>query len=490
MRLLLEQRAKALVNKPAADGSIPLDHAVSCNCPAVSLLLLRHDSMLYSNAVEVDVVVNEDVELLPSDSVFAPANKRFEGNLTFPTAPYQICRPSDPIRQSGPWYESLEIGNHEIISYMIQALENRRRRLQELAVLSLPSATLKKLDLRKDRILDERASVVEDTLSSFCALVPESLRVPSAKTSVYHSPYLTADVAEKLFVTGFRDFDSRDVDGYTPLAKLRLSDAKSFHSGLSYVNWLLMKGADLTSEVPRTSLQPSGLEASPAHHLSYEIGRMMFEIHDNPAGRDLKAVKSCTLKAFSSLPATNLDLLIRILTMDKTDYCICACSKLGCVPFLMFFKGVSSWSSRQGKQANPDDLSWHRPFIEWIDSQQGKGFGTSSSLCYELIRLQTFNILGLRHTCCQGLKHQDLLPPDDAEVEEIHSEDISLTEELDSLMNEFEREFSHTGGSMTSFLNNYWRDRMTTVLQRHMNLPLTADERSQLNEIGVQVNSY
>lgn len=89
----------------------------------------------------------------------------------------------------------------------------------------------------------------------------------------------------------------------------------------------------------------------------------------------------------------------------------------------------------------------------------------------EVIRTMTFEWLGLTHTChidpsaeCyQAHPGRPQLP--DEEILEIQDEEKHLIQQLEDLVAEFEAKYIELGGTLVSFLENYWRLRMQEVLK-------------------------
>jgi hypothetical protein len=70
------------------------------------------------------------------------------------------------------------------------------------------------------------------------------------------------------------------------------------------------------------------------------------------------------------------------------------------------------------------------------------------------------------------------------EIHEIRSEERFMLEQLESLMVEFEAKFVEVGGTLSSFLKEYWKPRMEEVLDAK-DEALDEEERRNMREIGV-----
>jgi hypothetical protein len=128
----------------------------------------------------------------------------------------------------------------------------RRRQLQRLAEVKLPSLALERLNLQHDRILDEQVFGVWKALSDYAVPVEEALRAGHNPCTVYHVHNLDAKIAADLFNAGFRDVDSVDDSGRTPL--MRLGCQHPYDMPLAEILrlgiWLTSKGADIRRNLP------------------------------------------------------------------------------------------------------------------------------------------------------------------------------------------------------------------------------------------------
>ncbi|KAL8927117.1 MAG: hypothetical protein Q9208_002501 [Pyrenodesmia sp. 3 TL-2023] len=100
----------------------------------------------------------------------------------------------------------------------------------------------------------------------------------------------------------------------------------------------------------------------------------------------------------------------------------------------------------------------------------------------EILRLVTFEKLGLRHTCCEvGLNGiYDVYAAKPEEVAEIRDEDHEGIQLLESLLSEFEEKRGDE--NIKSFINGYWSTRMEELLAARDEESV---DRIALREIGV-----
>ncbi|BCS23740.1 uncharacterized protein APUU_40184S [Aspergillus puulaauensis] len=99
-----------------------------------------------------------------------------------------------------------------------------------------------------------------------------------------------------------------------------------------------------------------------------------------------------------------------------------------------------------------------------------------------VLRVCTFESLGLRHTC----RYHYLFDPELGEVElddiaEVQAEERLLIEQVKELVSEFELKYRELGVSLPEFLRGYWADRMEEVLAEDFD----EDEARAMEEVGV-----
>lgn len=447
--ILLEFNAKFLVNQRrrvgGSDLELPLSWAICCQCSESVSLLLQNDSAL--------------------------------------------CSDFEPDEALG---RALSTENHVIGDQVIEALVDRRRRLKEFATRVLPQESLDFLDLRADRLIDEQTYLLRKELCRSGAQIPLALSVPHVKMTVYHCHEITVEVAERLYNVGFRDLNGRDYNGRTPLAAIdsRLLYARNIFElkpHLSYAAWIVSKDARLLHTPHSEKAGP--LVHSAAHVFMRSLGTEIFD------HRQFKQVYAGHWKALGPFLSNALYELCSvasevktILAVALTDNCLCACSKAGCLPFVTLLKSLPDNVWVRACHWRPSDVYWHLPIIVQLASMQDGEFGIEASFWMDIIRLETFNALGLTHTCCH--QEQDCPPLhgvlDPVEADEIRDEEAALIEQLEDLVVEFEKEFALRGSSIIPFLEGYWKQKMDEVLRE--NPPLSPEEDAQLREIGVVVD--
>ncbi|KAI4167184.1 MAG: hypothetical protein LQ343_007417 [Gyalolechia ehrenbergii] len=98
--------------------------------------------------------------------------------------------------------------------------------------------------------------------------------------------------------------------------------------------------------------------------------------------------------------------------------------------------------------------------LRWLfENVPSKNFPVAVS--WEVVRLITFEKLGLRHTCCQ-FDDEDFYTVGSEEADEIRDEDRDGIQLLESLLPEFEEKLGDE--DIKSFIDGYWTTRMEEVL--------------------------
>ncbi|KAF2232239.1 hypothetical protein EV356DRAFT_470285 [Viridothelium virens] len=441
MTILLERGAKPLIHQWGGAGNpsedcLPLHYTLGGDCTEVVSILLQNDSPV----------------LVASDCC---------GNFSL---------------------SRLFYASSEIVNQVIAALVDRRRRLQELATASLPLAALQELDLDSDRIVDEKATMLQDVCSENDILLPPSLSVPDWRTTVYHKECLNPEIAERLYNLGFRDICGRDCSNQTPLATINFlaqdtpsgETTKILEAGLTYATWLVSKDPGALRSVQGTE-RDTVLDSAAhrfarkmSHLITMWIERIFDERQTVPFSRLAR-------------PSTSFTTLRAVLAADWTDNCTCACSSNGCLPHKIFLRSCRlniKWTPSPASKVV--FLKWCLAIMRWLDSSQDPDFVVPTNVWTDLIRLETFDALGLTHICCDNYGYRI----NDSEAEEIRDEEQDLIDQLEDLMLEFESEFLTSGSSIVTFLEDCWNRRMSEVLSEQDPV-----EYAKLREIGVILDS-
>jgi len=451
IQILLEHGGRQLVNQADVGGWIPVSYALqNCNYQA-SKLLFSAGSALTSPGWK-----GEEEEAL-----------------------------ARPVLLRQP----------ELISLAIDALKSRRMELYEMAKQLLPAKTWNELDLPDDHVLDQKASLVQDALQYVGIEVPATLVVRQKGHSVYHYIGFSVEVMELLFKAGFHDIDSADSYGLTPFQSQCLGALITLKDGFGRLNFLVSKGIDPSLQFQ--NLSPFALlsRVSGYHLIGYFLGRTL----DNQLfGNQLFGLSS--LKSpfpwlrsharaiLDSIDKPSRSLVRKTIQHCSRDSCICACSHNGCSPVTAMLKSFAkSRSFYDGANLYP------APFVRisvtcWLENEFiAEKTGKPPMLVQDVIRFETFEALGLKHTCCQTLYWSEAFTMrcEAEEIWEIREEEHDLIQQLEQLVDNFLRSYDERGESLSEFLTGHWRTRMAAVLTDAQ--PADNEELGRIRDIGVVI---
>ena len=349
-----------------------------------------------------------------------------------------------------------------IPSFVLSALQVRRRKLFELAKHTLPAEVWADLDVPTDRLLDERAAEIQRVLVDADIEIPKSISVPQTRETVYHGSIYNVKQADQLWNAGFRDIDSQDEFGRTPLMEFVNIDE------LELVQWLLHHGADPHQEIHYDDNDDKRNPVAGLTQLHVVAHNLRFYL------KSLIQEDSLALRVVDG-PSLTLEELV--VESDRRDDCHCACSSSGCTPFTILLKSIPR---------NRRKLSKLRRIL--VHRLESPGHPASSApmrskIAEEVIRFETFEALQLSHTCCDFdfVAARRRYTPED--VREIHEEWEELLSKHEDLVSEFNHKFQELGVPLTFFLEGYWQTRMEEVLQDEK--PFDEEDRRRLQDIGV-----
>jgi hypothetical protein len=269
------------------------------------------------------------------------------------------------------------------------------------------------------------------TLNPHC----QSPIADKAKTEIptpYHCYHLSSLGANSAWMAGFRDLKSarwKETTNNNPEygTPLWLSLRYICIGWLDVIEWLLDHGADPFWIHPTFLTTPANIIARAA---------------DLTWRRDSK----------------------HLLTTKQCDKCICNCSQGGC-----HIIGCSiSENFRESLHSPPASRLCHRRTVQpylfnLVDENIGANWMSSA-----IFRVLTFEALSLTHTCCYRISEErcgSFSRPtrDEAEVIYDHErDDINL---LDTLVKEFEAQWTNYNKPFVTFMNRVWRPRMRRVRQ-------------------------
>lgn len=304
---------------------------------------------------------------------------------------------------------------------LIDEVKRRRIDLVELACKFLSEADKDRFRLRDSATLDAQAWTVYQTLLQRDIPVPAALD-PGPDGSIFHYVAHTYTESgynwrglnvlrslEHLFDMGFRDLDHRGrVSGFdsssTPLEWiLTNSNFKNTHWA-PICTWFLRRGAS-----------PTFSESSRIRNVLFGIARCLGMLEE---GQFARSEASKPLRLLTRYAAKRC-------SPTEPDSCDCFCSSSGCLPlhFLCHSHspklGTSRWQCRQSQVFRL--WSWIKT-CEISDQDQ-------KLYLEESVRLELFNRLDMRHTCCRAGYEKD-----DLDRSEIQQESEELNTQLELLM--------------------------------------------------------
>ena len=383
--------------------------------------------------------------------------------------------------------ESLEIAAHinqiEFMSLAIDALRARRVELYKMAQQRLPAKTWEKLNLSDDCILDQKASLVQEALQYAGIEVPDTLMVRPRGQSVHHYIASSGKVRELLLKAGFCDIDVANGQGFTPLQVqcLLLFDLQD---GFACLDSLICKGADLSRQVQR----PNPLAIVPGvlgyHFIGHFFGRVLYDQVTWVVDLEtpFSTLRSNVKAILDSIDRPSRSLIRRTTRQCNRDCCICACSRKGCSPVIAMLKSVEPTLSSRKVNRHP------APFIrtsitQWLENELiTERTGNLPMFAEDVIRFETFDALGLKHTCCKSTFKPRCEPEERLEIRE---EEFDLIRQLDDLVDHFLRDYEEREETLSAFLTGHWRTRMAAVLTESQ--PADNEELRRLRDIGVVI---
>ena len=378
----------------------------------------------------------------------------------------------------GLWRYTRDYNLEAILDIIIELVVERRHKLAKLARTSLDAQAVEGLRLSNETVLDRNASTAISMLSEKTD-VPAWLKSLTLENStVYNIGNLNLRNVQRLWDAGFREIDEADKWGLSPLMTNDTILANRNSNYWEVVTWLVAKGADLHRRQQRVFrkrcedrdegryLSNKASSTTALHYLAANSGR---ELGIHYSGTAMESFRRF-VPGLEAVSEQGRRLVLHVLSEPLPDSCNCACSALGCRAYTMMAKclvTVLRNSLRRSiahvqeellevSQALAQVLSIEQPSLAWLR--------------VEMIRFNTFEMLDLRHTCCEmntyrGLRSNVICERyDDEEIHEIQEEQAEQVEKLETLLVEFENKYEESGSTFKGFMDGYWRDRMKEVL--------------------------
>ncbi len=405
------------------------------------------------------------------------------------------------------FHEALCYGSARQRELLITELARRRTELQSQAC----SAGMPALDScsANGSILDAKAGDVVAWLQKRGISVESSFYPPRSGKTVFHPTLgkvftLPLEISEELYVTGFCDVDAFDEAGITPLAEVipHLATQPEFDC----VAWLCTKGADVKRE--HSCCQSCGptVRKRLLDWLAERVGILISETYlaDTKQSGFAGLVSwmepismAMTIRCYSS--SASYELIHLVLADDFADQCVCACSTEGCSTIHQLYMGFQNetraFSHSRNHSESRSRLSFFRKLVitvtelaAWRDVDEE----VQTRLSRQLLRMCTFDALGLTHTCCSShgfypIWHESAAWKDRDEVAEIMEEESVLIGRLEEVMKELESQLDGPNASFDDFMEDYWEPLMEIELQLGLETIIDEDEVKQVEAIGVIV---
>lgn len=453
--LLLRGPGRKLIDLPDSTGWRPINYALfSCICGTRAGGNQYHDGCSSSHGdTSLNILLDADC-MIPKIASWPLDRHLFRGSLC------ENCLKA--------------VSTH---------LVDRSEGLKRLAAHNLPRMQATALGLFSHSLLDSNAVRVIQAVNDRGISVPPSLqvhgscgeRVRNELTSAYHSRGLLPIPFSVLWSLGFRDLDTPDIDGLTPLMWCcKYSSFAGKPKSVRNCSWLIENGADLWS------LFPDGLSTI-GHELYAQIGQLS-HTEDSDADSDADSDGDSDEDSENNPTGHVFDLTGKLSQRDPRDRCRCACSPGGCTPFVRFLQAA----------LHPQ---YNKSASELIEQLPKTMMETHTSVTKvqmrSAIRYATFKMLGIRHTCCHD--DSDLIfgrHRENEELDELRQEDRSLVARLEDLATEFEEELEQMGqkryvNKRVSFWHGYWLPRMQQVLESIESAEVEESDKVGAEEIGV-----
>ncbi|KAF2662186.1 hypothetical protein K491DRAFT_282304 [Lophiostoma macrostomum CBS 122681] len=325
------------------------------------------------------------------------------------------------------------------------------------------------------------SKIAERMLS--CAADYDLVLTRSNGYDLYFSTSLQAGAADILCHAGLDNVNFKANDYFTPLwYHARNMGSPRVNDSVKLIQWLLEKGAIIDVSHPH-------YRTTPAHILAERLVVICRR-------RDLEVAHATGTQRLWNDPNI-LGLATTVLTNQTTDSCRCLCSRDGCNVFTAAFRGHDGdWINDLEHSVFQTDLATigrasEKRFFETISRCWGVDLEGTDRARSSVIRLMTFDILGLTHTChkvdhredCSTL-HDPLTEQDIMDTQENELSDITL---LEHLLIEFEEAWEIHTGTFFDFIDGFWRRRMSEkMLGREI---AVEDDPEQANEHGVTIEN-
>lgn len=308
-------------------------------------------------------------------------------------------------------------------------------------------------------------------------LVNDTTRPGSEKMydELYHEIHLTAAGAEALFQNDFREVNRYVENSETPLwYHIRLLRKagyliKSLESQLALIQWLHDKNVSLDTPHPRFNNLPS--HALVLYTVRNVFENILWEKLRFRMGKfeNLEEIEIYLSKAMPEIQS----FILRFSTLSDAvhdrsrDRCVCYCSRNGCdvITSTLFKNSFLAWWPDVPRVY----ITRSKSILSEIFGFVGIHLEENPELRNSALRIMTFEILGMTHTCHLLLLGPDrrllgekrLTEEDIANIHDVEEEDIKI---LEDLLEYFETVWSSHDGTFLEFLETHWEPHMAKIL--------------------------
>ncbi|KAF2453668.1 hypothetical protein BDY21DRAFT_123690 [Lineolata rhizophorae] len=335
---------------------------------------------------------------------------------------------------------ALSYASPEIRLCVVNSLKDRRNRLTDLALRELTAEEQAEVGLPIERTLDANAFGVYNTLRKKGVKVPDAL-YPSRMSSVYDMDLQCCNVEllDMLFEAGFQDVEVMNTFGETPVT-FCFTNLGDIYFGRGWTK-LVRKFLDKMSNL--------------AFNFPFSYPNMLFYLASLEPWMRRRRLHPWYEDDRSELQGLVQD-SASLCDPLEPDTCLCFCSSNGCTPVHMFRYDLSDlWVVKAAAKTYMEDVAAEWVELCGLDSSQ-------SEFCYrELCRLETFDRLGMAHTCCGSQRfHSHGIIRNmmhDSKRVEIQAEDSELNEQLELLLAAYDGARQKEGGEFGHFWSRWWR---------------------------------
>lgn len=379
----------------------------------------------------------------------------------------------------------------EVIEFLCQTLADRRKRMLCLALELLPDHEIDRLKLKGQNMLQDNAFEVSESLRYHGHhSLPWFGNV--RRGSMFYSACLSRVLAQALLREGFQS-PTETFNGFTPLMTVDLyylTYRRYLEGTVDLVTWFLDHGADLHSPIPVSGLK-GAVTQSTGRTSSFKAIHRIADAYGEGLNR-------CYIDAEED---SRVGHMRGVINDTSTDPCRCYCSHAGCTPATIFIRSLWHRDARTDEftiLGHHDVLNRGVELLSLLLSSLNE---RGSDVAADIIRVSTFQRLGMKHTCCKylllglkapksGICHAiltgeykvvDIMDPE--EVTEIQEEDQHLALRLNALVAEFAAMYNEQGVSFHDFFFGYWWKRMDEVEAEKDEV--CADDLGGFREIGI-----